>query len=147
MLGGLPRGVVAAMRDIGRARVVEDGVAAWFETEWLNDPRPLAADVWVFSPDFGSVLTSNGAAQFCSACGVDLIVAAPGPGLRPCPTPGSEAGRHGDGRRRRRRLVHPKSVTVAMRRDALRDEPVSPCGMPTILFIGPAGGRAWCARG
>ncbi len=56
MVDGFARSVVAATRDIGRSRVVEDGVLAWFQTEWMNDPQPLAADVWVFSPDFGFVL-------------------------------------------------------------------------------------------
>ena len=53
---GSTRSVDAAMRDIAHAHVVEEGVLAWFQTAWMRNPQPLAADVWVFSPDFDRVL-------------------------------------------------------------------------------------------
>ncbi|WP_354247483.1 NUDIX domain-containing protein [Arthrobacter sp. UYEF20] len=28
----------------------------WFQSNWRADPRPLAADVWVFPPDFQRIL-------------------------------------------------------------------------------------------
>lgn len=34
----------------------EEGLQAWFQSEGLTDPRPLAADVWVFTPDFHRIL-------------------------------------------------------------------------------------------
>ncbi|GAA5192126.1 hypothetical protein GCM10023346_13450 [Arthrobacter gyeryongensis] len=49
-------GVEAAIRDVSVAHMTEDGLLTWFRTEWLLDPRPLAADVWVFSPDFQRIL-------------------------------------------------------------------------------------------
>ncbi|WP_284983522.1 NUDIX hydrolase [Arthrobacter sp. efr-133-TYG-118] len=38
------------------AHIAEEGLLAWFRSEWLPDPRSLAADVWVFSPDFQRIL-------------------------------------------------------------------------------------------
>jgi 8-oxo-dGTP diphosphatase len=48
--------VDAALHDMLIAHSAEDGLLAWFQSEWLPDPRPLAADVWVFSPDFARIL-------------------------------------------------------------------------------------------
>lgn len=50
------REVDAAIRDVSNAHVAEDGLLAWFQSTWRADPRPLAADVWVFSPDFQRIL-------------------------------------------------------------------------------------------
>jgi len=50
------RSVDAAMSDIAHAHAVEEGVLTWFQTVWMSNPQPLAADVWVFSPDFDRVL-------------------------------------------------------------------------------------------
>jgi 8-oxo-dGTP diphosphatase len=50
------RGVDAAIRDVSIAHVAEEGLLAWFQSTWRADPRPLAADVWVFSPDFQRIL-------------------------------------------------------------------------------------------
>lgn len=50
------RGVDAAIRDVSIAHVAEDGLLAWFQSNWRADPRPLAADVWVFSPNFQRIL-------------------------------------------------------------------------------------------
>ena len=51
-----PRVIDAALRDLSAAGTVEAGLQQWFRSEWLADPRPLAADVWVFTPDFRRVL-------------------------------------------------------------------------------------------
>ncbi|WP_308167012.1 MULTISPECIES: NUDIX hydrolase [Arthrobacter] len=50
------RGVDAAIHDVSIAHKAEEGLLNWFQSEWLMDPRPLAADVWVFSPDFQRIL-------------------------------------------------------------------------------------------
>jgi 8-oxo-dGTP diphosphatase len=50
------RAVEAAIRDMSMAHVAEEGLQSWFQSEWLRDPRPLAADVWVFTPDFRRIL-------------------------------------------------------------------------------------------
>lgn len=50
------RAVDAAVRDMSMAHVAEEGLQSWFQSEWLLDPRPLAADVWVFTPDFRRIL-------------------------------------------------------------------------------------------
>ena len=50
------RAVDAAIRDVSIAHVAEEGLPAWFQSVWLMDPRPLAADVWVFTPDFQRIL-------------------------------------------------------------------------------------------
>ncbi|MFF2297884.1 NUDIX hydrolase [Arthrobacter sp. NPDC058127] len=49
-------GVEAAIHDVSVAHIAEEGLLTWFRSEWLMDPRPLAADVWVFSPDFHRIL-------------------------------------------------------------------------------------------
>ncbi len=46
----------AAIHDVSIAHMAEEGLLSWFRSEWLADPRPLAADVWVFSPDFQRIL-------------------------------------------------------------------------------------------
>jgi len=53
---GLTRSVDAATRDIAHAHAAEAGVLGWFQTAWLRDKPPLAADVWVFSPGFDQIL-------------------------------------------------------------------------------------------
>jgi 8-oxo-dGTP diphosphatase len=50
------RTVDAAVSDLSMAHAVEEGLPAWFQSEWRTDPRPLAADVWVFTPDFSRIL-------------------------------------------------------------------------------------------
>ncbi|WP_319801842.1 NUDIX domain-containing protein [Arthrobacter sp. YA7-1] len=50
------RGIDAAIHDLSVAHMAEEGLLNWFQSEWLMDPRPLAADVWVFSPDFQRIL-------------------------------------------------------------------------------------------
>lgn len=50
------RSVDAAIRDVSIAHIAEEGLETWFQSEWFMDPRPLAADVWVFSPDFQRLL-------------------------------------------------------------------------------------------
>jgi hypothetical protein len=49
-------GVEAAIQDVSIAHRAEEGLLTWFRSEWLPDPCPLAADVWVFSPDFRRIL-------------------------------------------------------------------------------------------
>ncbi|MGM7776864.1 NUDIX domain-containing protein [Arthrobacter sp. KNU-44] len=46
----------AAIHDVSIAHIAEEGLLTWFHSEWLMNPRPLAADVWVFSPDFQRIL-------------------------------------------------------------------------------------------
>lgn len=48
--------VEAAIHDVSIAHIAEEGLLTWFHSEWLMNPRPLAADVWVFSPDFQRIL-------------------------------------------------------------------------------------------
>ncbi|UKA56941.1 NUDIX domain-containing protein [Arthrobacter sp. FW306-2-2C-D06B] len=48
--------VDVAIHDVSIAHMAEEGLLAWFQSKWLKDPRPLAADVWVFSPDFQRIL-------------------------------------------------------------------------------------------
>ncbi len=50
------RVVDAAIRDVAVAHVAEEGLKEWFQSEWLMDPRQLATDVWVFTPDFRRIL-------------------------------------------------------------------------------------------
>lgn len=51
-----PGAVAAALNDMAAAELVEDGVESWFRSVWMAEQRPLAADVWVFSPDYLSIL-------------------------------------------------------------------------------------------
>lgn len=53
------RAVDAAIRDMSIAHIAEEGLRTWFQSEWLMDPRPLAADVWVFTPDFYRILVNQ----------------------------------------------------------------------------------------
>ncbi|MET3811636.1 NUDIX hydrolase [Arthrobacter sp. UYEF3] len=50
------RAVDAAIRDMPMAHIAEEGLQCWFQSDWHRDPRPLAADVWVFTPDFRHIL-------------------------------------------------------------------------------------------
>lgn len=56
MSQGLQRVIDATVADISASYCSEPGVLAWFRSEWIARQHPLAADVWVFSPDFGRVL-------------------------------------------------------------------------------------------
>jgi len=47
-----PDAVAAALRDLAAAEKVEDGAERWFRSVWMAEQHPLAADVWVFSPDY-----------------------------------------------------------------------------------------------
>lgn len=47
-----PDAVAAALRDLAAAEKVEDGTERWFRSVWRAEQHPLAADVWVFSPDY-----------------------------------------------------------------------------------------------
>lgn len=49
-------GIDAAITDISTAHAVEDGLLDWFRGAWMRNPQPLAADVWVFTPDLERVL-------------------------------------------------------------------------------------------
>jgi len=51
-----PDAVAAALYDLAAAEIVEDGAESWFRSVWMAEQRPLAADVWVFSPDYLSIL-------------------------------------------------------------------------------------------
>lgn len=50
------RVVDEALRDLSLAHTAEEGLQEWIESIWRADQRPLAADVWVFSPDFRRIL-------------------------------------------------------------------------------------------
>ncbi|MDQ0756343.1 NUDIX domain-containing protein [Arthrobacter sp. B3I4] len=50
------RVIEAAVRDMTAAHAGEEDLANWFRTRWLPELRPLAADVWVFTPDFRRIL-------------------------------------------------------------------------------------------
>lgn len=51
-----PDAVAAALNDLAAAEMVEDGAESWFRSVWMTEQRPLAADVWVFSPGYVSIL-------------------------------------------------------------------------------------------
>lgn len=51
------RTLSAAFRDVSAALMVEPGLFHWVESVWARNPQPISAEVWVFSPDFMSILT------------------------------------------------------------------------------------------
>lgn len=50
------RCIDATVKDISLAQHSDEGALTWFQTEWIGNPQPLAAEAWVFSPDFKYVL-------------------------------------------------------------------------------------------
>lgn len=50
------RGVESAREEISLAHFSDGGTLEWFESTWMSEPQPLAADVWVFSPNFARIL-------------------------------------------------------------------------------------------
>lgn len=50
------RGAKSAIAEIPRTHFSGEGTLEWFESVWMINPQPLAADVWVFSPSFDLVL-------------------------------------------------------------------------------------------
>lgn len=56
MAGDAQRIVAATLADIRTSHSSEPEVLDWFPSQWITHRHPLAADVWVFSPDLGRVL-------------------------------------------------------------------------------------------
>lgn len=52
----MPQDTSAALAEISDAHISEPGVLEWFQKEWKMNPRPLAAEVWVFCRAFTRVL-------------------------------------------------------------------------------------------